>query len=276
MSNANATRTLAGSPGATEAAGPGRRGRLIALEGGEASGKSTQAVLLARALGALLTREPGGTPLGVTIRATFLGPPAESRSPSPGTGSRPASPGAGPVSSPGPPPAPRAEALLLAADRAHHVATVVGPALAEGRWVVTDRFSGSFLAYQGYGRGLDLDELSRLSSWATDGLRPDLTILLDVPEEEAGRRSAGRPRPLDRLEAEGGPFHQRVRSGYLALARAHPRCWVLVDGVGATTEVAARVWAAVIAGLGRPGPVGGLSGRPGPVGGLSGRPGPDG
>lgn len=196
------------------------RGRFIALEGGEASGKSTQARRLADRLGAVLTREPGATEIGRAIRALVLGPDA------------------GDLDA-------RAEALLLAADRAQHVREVVGPALAEGRDVVSDRFSGSTLAYQGYGRGLDLDELARLSAWASAGLEPDLVVLLDVAPPLARARQDGRR--LDRLEATGGPFHERVREGYLALAAADPARWVVVDGARPEEEVAAQVWAVVSA-----------------------------
>jgi dTMP kinase len=191
---------------------------LIALEGGEASGKSTQARALAATLGALLTHEPGGTEVGRRIRAVVLDMDA------------------GEVD-------PRAEALLMAADRAQHVAEVVEPALAAGRDVVTDRFTGSSLAYQGFGRGLDRSELQRLSSWAAAGLEPDLVVLLDVPPEvAAGRRtSAG-----DRLEAEDAAFHARVAQGYRALAAADPDGWVVVDGVGPVGDVEARVARAVV------------------------------
>ena len=210
----------------------GRRGRLIAFEGGEASGKSTQARLLADRRGAVLTREPGATELGRRIRALVLDP------------------GAGGLGA-------RAEALLLAADRAQHVHEVVGPALAEGRDVVTDRFSGSTLAYQGYGRGLDLADLAWLSTWSCEGLEPDLVVLLDVPAHLADARQQGRQ--LDRLEATGDSFHERVRAGYLALAAADPARWVVVDGTAPEDEVAARVWKLVRARRRHPGeaPAGG-------------------
>jgi dTMP kinase len=194
-----------------------RRGRLIAFEGGEASGKSTQAAVLAERLGALLTREPGGTALGIRVRALVLDPNAVG-------------------------PHPRAEALLLAADRAQHVAEVVAPALAAGRDVVTDRFSGSTLAYQGYGQGLPVDDLVWLSRWASDGVEPDLVVLLDVEPVVATGRQGGRP--LDRLEARDAGFHGRVRDGYRALAQADPQRWVVVQGTGSENEVAARVWEA--------------------------------
>jgi dTMP kinase len=128
------------------------------------------------------------------------------------------------------------------------VAEVVAPALAAGRWVVTDRFSGSTLAYQGYGRGLDLEELKRLVSWATAGVTPDLNVLVDVPLAVArARRLSGRD---DRLESLDEDFHDRVRRGYLALAEADPAAWVVVDGVGRPDEVADRLRTAVVSRLG--------------------------
>jgi len=192
----------------------GRRGRLIALEGGEACGKSTQAALLAAGLGAVLTREPGGTTLGERVRSLVLGPAEVAM-------------------------AARAEALLLAGARAQHVAEVIGPALAAGRDVVTDRFSGSTLAYQGFGRGLDLDELRRLCEWAAGGLWPDLNILL------VSDRPLGPPRPPDRMEAEDGCFHRRVAQGYASLAASDPSAWAAVGAEGTVEEVAARVLGAV-------------------------------
>jgi dTMP kinase len=202
------------------------RGRLIAFEGGEGSGKSTQARMLASALGAVLTREPGGTAVGRRIRGLVLDP-AEG-------GPR------GLVA--------RAEALLLAADRAQHVAEVMEPALAAGRDVVTDRFSGSTLAYQGYGRGLDLDELRWLCTWASGGVEADLVVLLDVPTAVAASRRGAAP---DRMEAESAAFHERVAEGYRALAAADPGRWVVVDGTGTRDDVAGRVQEVVGAWLGR-------------------------
>jgi dTMP kinase len=201
------------------------RGRLIALEGREASGKSTQAELLAEALGALLTREPGGTATGDRVRALLLDRDA------------------GRID-------PRTEALLMVADRAQHVSEVVEPTLSSGRWVVTDRFSASLLAYQGFGRGLDVAELRRLTSWATGGLWPDLTVLLDVPPDVAASR---RRRELDRLEREEADFHQRVAAGYHALAAADRATWAVVDGLGEAADVAGRVLAVVTERLGAPG-----------------------
>lgn len=200
----------------TAGSGVTRRGRFVVFEGGEGSGKSTQAGLLAASLGAVLTREPGGTELGRRVRQLVLDP---------------ASPAVDV----------RAEALLLAADRAQHVVEVIVPALEAGRDVVGDRFSGSTLAYQGYGRGLDLDALAWLSQWASGGLEPDLVVLLDVPRAVAAGRAA---RPPDRMEAEDDGFHARVLEGYRTLAAGDPR-WRIVDGSGTVEQVGARVRAAV-------------------------------
>ena len=188
--------------------------RLVVFEGGEGSGKSTQAALLAARLGAVLTHEPGGTAIGVRIRAVVLDP----------TVGRALDV--------------RAEALLMAADRAQHVAEVIRPALSAGRDVVCDRFTGSTLAYQGYGRGLSMDELSWLSAWATGGLEPDVVILLDVPSEVAVSRMKRQP---DRMEAAGDEFHRRVVQGYRALAASDPGRWRVVDGSGSVEEVEALV-----------------------------------
>jgi dTMP kinase len=193
-------------------------GRFIALEGGEGSGKSTQAARLAARLGAVLTFEPGDTAIGRAIRSVVLDPASVEMSH-------------------------RAEALLMAADRAQHVAEVVGPALAAGRDVVTDRFAGSSIAYQGYGRGLPVDEVAQLSRWAAGDVWPDLVILLDVPLEV----SAGRlRRSLDRLEAAGDDFHRRVHEGFLAQAAADPEGWAVVDATGTPDVVEAAVWDAVV------------------------------
>ena len=198
-------------------------GRLIAFEGGEASGKSTQASVLAHRLGAVLTREPGGTDLGVRLRALLLDHVTTELDV-------------------------RAEALLMAADRAQHVATVIRPALQDGRDVVTDRFVGSSLAYQGHGRELDVDEVWRLSAFATGGLEPDLVILLDVTPEVAASRLEEQP---DRIESAGAEFHGRVRAGYLNLAEAEPDRWVVLDGAATPDVVTAAVAAAVDQRLGR-------------------------
>ncbi len=199
-------------------------GRIIALEGGEGSGKSTQAALLAKRLGAEVTREPGGTEVGERIRELVLDPAVAGLDG-------------------------RAETLLMAAARAQLVAEVIGPTLLAGRWVVTDRFSGSTLAYQGHGRGLDAGGLRRVLSWATAGTWPDLNVLLEVRPEVAAARKSQDP---DRLEAEDGAFHQRVAAGYRHLAGADPEHWVVVDGEGTEEEVAARVAEVVTSKLGSP------------------------
>ena len=191
------------------------RGTYVAFEGWEATGKSTQARMLAEHLDAKLTREPGGTDLGVQVRALLLGD--------------------------GPVPSSRAEALLFAADRAQHIDEIVEPALASGRHVVTDRSFGSTLAYQGYGRGQSLEELQQLVDWASAGVLPDLVLLLDVPLREADVR-LGRER--DRLERENREFGERVIGGFAELAATDPQRWVVIDGSGAVDEVAGRVTAA--------------------------------
>ena len=196
------------------------RGRFIAFEGGEGCGKSTQAARFAKSVGALLTREPGGTAVGERVRRILLDPEVKGLSP-------------------------RTEALLMAAARAQHVDEVIAPSLDAGRDVVTDRFTGSSLAYQGHGRGLDVADIERLSDWATGGLAPDVIVLLDVPPEEARGRRALEGRGPDRLEAEDAAFHERVAAGYRSLAEAHPDRWLVVDGVGTVDEVAERVRAAV-------------------------------
>ena len=193
-----------------------RRGKYIAFEGWEASGKSTQARLLAERLNAVLTREPGGTDLGIAIRDLLLGN--------------------------GPEPTQRAEALLFAADRAQHLAEVVEPALSEGRDVITDRSYGSTLAYQGHGRGQSVDELMRLAEWASGGLLPDLVVLLTVGADTADDRLGD---DRDRMEREDSDFAVRVIEGVTALANADPDRWVVIDGSGSIDEVAERVANAV-------------------------------
>jgi dTMP kinase len=193
------------------------RGRFIAFEGGEACGKSTQSALLADALDAVLTREPGGTAIGARLRALMLDPATEGLDD-------------------------RAEALLMAADRAQHVAEVVAPALAAGRHVVTDRFAGSSIAYQGHARGLPVEEIDGLSRWATDGVWPDLIVLLDVPAVVADDRLGS---DRDRMEAEPPAFHAAVIEGFHAQAEADPDRWVVLDGAASIDEVAAAVRRAV-------------------------------
>ncbi len=198
-----------------------RPGRLVVLEGGEASGKSTQAALLAARLGAVLTREPGGTPVGEAIRCLLLDPANAGLEP-------------------------RAEALLMLAARAEHVAALIEPSLRSGRDVVCDRFSGSTLAYQGWGRGLAVEDLRSLSAWASAGREPDLVVLLGVRAAVAAARQAGRGGG-DRLEEAGREFFDKVEQGFAALAAEDPERWVVVDGEGTPEEVGERI-ASVVAG----------------------------
>ncbi len=189
---------------------------FIAFEGGDGAGKTTQIELLrARLVGegrdVIVTREPGGTELGVAIRQLVLH---------------------------GAEVAPRAEALLFAADRAHHVATVVRPALARDAVVLQDRYIDSSVAYQGAGRDLDPAEIKQLSLWATEELLPDLTVLLDVtPQDGRARRGAVH----DRLESEQDDFHARVREHYLQLAGEDPGRYLVVDAGLPREEIAAIV-----------------------------------
>jgi dTMP kinase len=192
-------------------------GRFIVFEGGEGCGKSTQAARLADRLDALLTRQPGGTELGAALRSILLDAVA------------------GDV-------VPRAEALLMAADRAQHVEQVVRPALAAGRDVVSDRYIGSSIAYQGHGRGLDAGEVRHISDWAVEGLWPDAVVLLLVPEDVAAERTGG---ARDRIEAAGDDFHRRVEASFRDQAADDPQRWVVVDGTGTPDEVAGRVWEAL-------------------------------
>ncbi len=185
----------------------------IAFEGGEGCGKSTQAALLASRLGAVLTREPGGTLVGERIRSVLLDPSV--------------------VGMDG-----RAEALLMAADRAQHVAERVRPALEAGTCVVSDRSAYSSLAYQGYGRGLGADAIRRLCDWATDGLWPDVAILLDVSPGTSADRMKD---PPDRMESAGLDFHARVHAGFRDLAETEPDRWLVVDGTGPVDDVPPRV-----------------------------------
>ncbi|MBC7724940.1 MAG: dTMP kinase [Burkholderiaceae bacterium] len=183
-------------------------GLFITLEGGDGSGKSTQSVLLEGWLvddGRIVvhSREPGGTELGLELREIIL----HSR---------------GYI-------APRAEALLYAADRAHNVATIVRPSLARGEIVIQDRYLDSSVAYQGAGRVLDAVEVRDLSLWAAEGLLPDLTILLDLDVAAGRARLDADDKVFDRLEAEKDDFHTRVRDSFLALAAAEPERFLVVD-----------------------------------------------
>ena len=211
------------------------RGRLIALEGIDGCGKSTQARALAAALGARLTHEPGATPLGARLRELLLTPEASGAAGTTGI-------------------TPRAEALLMAADRAEHVALVLEPALVGGEWVVTERYSGSTLAYQGWGRGLPPEELALLVAWAAGGVSADLSVLVDVTPETAAARLGRRHRRggADRLERLGPGFATRVREGFLAQAEADPAHWAVVDGAAEIPALSARILQAVRERLGEP------------------------
>jgi dTMP kinase len=198
---------------------------FVVFEGVDGSGKSTQAEIFAERVDAVLTRQPGGTDVGAAVRRIVLSESGE-------------------VSD-------RAEALLMAADRAQHVDELIRPTLASGRHVVSDRYIGSSVAYQGHGRGLGPDPIRELSLWATDGLQPDLVVLLDLADDEAVGRTGA---PRDRIEAAGHPFRQRVREGFLAEAARDPHRWVVVDGSGTVDAVAGRVWSAARERLGHLGP----------------------
>jgi dTMP kinase len=199
-------------------------GLFITLEGGDGSGKSTQAELLSdwlheRGRTVLRTREPGGTDVGNEVREIVLHHTGDI--------------------------APRAEALLYAADRAHHIASTVRPALARGEVVIQDRYLDSSVAYQGVGRVLDPAEIRDLSLWATEGLLPDLTILLDLDETVARTRLDSARTRYDRLEAEKAEFHARVRAAYLGLAEAEPQRFLVLDASQPVADIAALIRARV-------------------------------
>lgn len=191
-------------------------GLFITFEGGDGSGKTTQINLLASWLESeghtvVITREPGGTDLGSELRNIILHREGFI--------------------------APRAEALLYAADRSHHIHTLVRPALKRGEIVVQDRYLDSSVAYQGAGRVLNPTEVRDISLWATENLMPDLTVVLDVPASVAKERQAAGERQYDRLEAEAEDFHTRVRESYLALAAEEPERFLVIDGESSIEEI---------------------------------------
>ena len=193
------------------------RGVFITFEGGDGSGKSTQIQSVrewfeSRGREVIVTREPGGTELGTEIRRLVQNGPEDVDA--------------------------RTEALLYAADRAYHVATVIGPALERDAVVLGDRYIDSSLAYQGAARSLGVDEIASLSAWATQGLYPSLTFLLDLPPEVGARRRTDAP---DRMERESMDFHERVRHQYLRLADAEPERIVVIDAVGTVDEVFSEI-----------------------------------
>jgi dTMP kinase len=201
-------------------------GLWITFEGGDGSGKTTQAELLRdwfeqQGRRVVRTREPGGTEVGVTIREIVL----HSR---------------GVLGD-------RAEALLFAADRAHHVDTLVRPALERGDVVIQDRYLDSSVAYQGAARALGADDVRELSMWATGGALPDVTVLLDLDPSVARRRLDADDKPFDRLEAEKAEFHVRVREAFLALADAEPERFLVVDAALPRDEIQARIRARIAA-----------------------------
>lgn len=206
-----------------------KAGRFITFEGPEGGGKSTQVQALAETLRAegrtvLVTREPGGTPLAEKIRGLVRDERAD-------------------------PPVARSEVLLFLAARAQVVAEVIRPALARGEWVLCDRFADSTFAYQGYGRGLAVDLLRHFNDFATEGLVPDLTVLLDVPPEVSRARLAAREAATataaDRIEQAGAEFHARLRTGFLELAKAEPARFAVIDASRPLAEVSRQVLAAV-------------------------------
>jgi dTMP kinase len=204
-------------------------GLFVTFEGGDGVGKSTQAALLedwlrAQGRDVVRTREPGGTDVGQRVREIVLHHRGHIDA--------------------------RAEALLYAADRAHHVATVVRPAIARGDVVIQDRYLDSSVAYQGAGRVLDPQQVRDLSLWAVDGLLPDVTVLLDLDETSARRRLDADDKPFDRLEAEQAEFHARVRAAFLTLADAEPTRFLVVDASLPVDEIAALVRARVADRLG--------------------------
>jgi dTMP kinase len=190
----------------------------IALEGAEGSGKSTQAALLAESLGAVLTQETGGTAIGTRLRQILHDNDVIELDA-------------------------RAEALIAAADRAQHIAEVVLPALRAGRSVVSDRSVYSTLAYQGYGRQLDLAVLRRINDWAVQGVWPSLVVFIEAHPDVVANRLNGRQ--LDRFERAGDAFHERVLDGYRQLAASDPRNWIVVSSEGTKDAVAALVLDAV-------------------------------
>ena len=198
-------------------------GYFITVEGPDGSGKSTQARLLAEHLGAVYTREPGGTKLGEKLRNMVLNPNSEAL-------------------------CDHAEALMIAAARAQHVEEVVIPAIEQDKNVVSDRFIESSVAYQGYGRGLGPEKILEISLFATKNLQADLIVLIDIDAPLAANR---RGKNLDRIEKAGDDFHSRVMNAYRMMASDDPERWVVIDGSGTVNEVSRKVIAGVESRLGK-------------------------
>jgi dTMP kinase len=194
------------------------RGTYIAFEGLEGCGKSTHVTRLAERLGAIATREPGGTRIGTMLRGILADPDNTDIDA-------------------------RTDLLLMTADRAQLMSEVIQPALTTGRHVVSDRSVYSTLAYQGYGRGLDLTRIREINSWALADTLPDVVVWIRIPREEAERRLA--KRNLDRFEREGADFFARIADGFADLAAADPKRWILIDGMLSKDEVAEAIYAAV-------------------------------
>ncbi len=202
------------------------RGKFVTFEGPEGSGKSTHIRWLSVRLQAcgvpiLLTREPGGTPTGEAIRRLLQHDSSDAEM------------------------SHRTEVLLFCASRAQIVEQVIRPALEQGTWVLCDRFTDSTLAYQGYGRGFDVDELRTMNRFATGGLAPDLTLLLDIPVDESFRRIMARRSEIDRIERAERAFHERLREGYLKLAAMELARFRTIGSARAAEETQADIWRAV-------------------------------
>jgi dTMP kinase len=194
------------------------RGKYIAFEGLEGCGKSTHVKRLAETLGAVATREPGGTRIGAMLRAILADPENTDINP-------------------------RTELLLMTADRAQLMSEIIEPALSAGRHVVSDRSVYSTLAYQGFGRGLGVDTIRGINEWALNQTLPDIVVLIQIPRDEAERRLT--KRNLDRFEREGADFFARIADGFTEMAAADPTRWIIIDGTMPKDDVQAAIHAAV-------------------------------
>ena len=196
------------------------RGTYIAFEGLEGCGKSTHVTRLAEKINAVATREPGGTRIGALLRSILADPENTDLNS-------------------------RAELLLMTADRAQHMSELIEPALQCGQHVVSDRSMYSTLAYQGYGRGLDVDTLLSINAWALNNVLPEIVVWIQIPTEEANTRLA--KRNLDRFEREGADFFARIGTGFAELAAKDPARWILIDGLEPKDVVEEKIFAAVVA-----------------------------
>ena len=196
------------------------RGTYIAFEGLEGCGKSTHVTRLAEKINAVATREPGGTRIGALLRSILADPENTDLNS-------------------------RAELLLMTADRAQHMSELIEPALQRGQHVVSDRSMYSTLAYQGYGRGLDVDTLLSINAWALNNVLPEIVVWIQIPTEEANTRLA--KRNLDRFEREGADFFARIGTGFAELAAKDPARWILIDGLEPKDVVEEKIFAAVVA-----------------------------